>query len=189
VTGATSTCRRARASRLAYASLAAAALASLSVAAARAAIATKGLTMYAVAVRVQFVDFSDDRTRGATRNPFNADVDALQPKSAKKQKAGGPYPGDTATYTFRLYRDAHRTTSLGTADYSCTFAFNKQAFCTADFHLKGGTIFAAGPADFTSARFRLAVAGGTDTYLAAAGQVAAVPAGENTHRLSFTLLG
>jgi hypothetical protein len=172
------------------AALAGASLAAVHVAAARAAVPTKNLTVYAVASRAQFVDHSDDRARGATKNPFNINVDALLPKSKAKQKGGGPYPGDDVLYAFRLYRDARLTRPLGEADYSCTFSFNKQAFCSADFHLKGGTIFASGPTDFNSTTFRLAVTGGTDRYIAAAGQVAAVPAdAANTHRLSFTLLG
>lgn len=174
-----------------FACLGAAALAGAAVvvSAASAAVSTQSLTIYASAVRVQFVDHSDDRTRGTTKNPFNADVDALLPKSQQKQKGGGPYPGDTATYSFKLYRDARLSKSLGTAEYSCSFAFNKRAFCTASFYLKGGSIFAAGPADFTSTRFRLAVTGGTEKYVGAVGQVSAVPAADNSHRLSFTMLG
>jgi hypothetical protein len=166
-----------------------AALLTAAAASAGTAARTQSLTLYANAVRVQFVDHSDDRARGTTKNPFNADVDALLPKSKALQKGGGPYPGDTATYSFKLFRDPGLTKSVGTAEYSCTFAFNKKAFCTANYYLKSGAILASGPADFTSPRFQLALTGGTNTYLGASGQVASAPAGDNAHRLNFTIFG
>ncbi len=116
-------------------------------------------------------------------------MDALLPKSQQLQKGGGPYPGDDASYSFKLYRDPSLTKNVGSAEYACTFAFNKHAFCSATFHLKNGTIQAEGPADFNSTRFRLAVTGGTDKYVGAVGQVSAAPAGANAHRLSFTIFG
>lgn len=175
--------------RRTWAAVGGAALAVAAASAGTAAGGTQGLTLYANAVRVQFVDHSDDRARGITKNPFNADVDALLPKSKAKQKGGGPYPGDTATYSFQLFRDSGLTKSVGTAEYSCTFAFNKRAFCTANYYLKGGSIFASGPADFTSPRFQLAVTGGTNKYVGASGQVASAPAADNAHRLNFTIFG
>jgi hypothetical protein len=146
------------------------------------------LRIYAGASQAQFVDHSDDRARGAVQNPFNVDVDALLPVSKAMQKGGGPYPGDSATYSFKLYSDAGLKKKLGTAVYSCTFNFNKRALCSADFELTGGTMFAYGLADFTSPRFILAVNGGTGKYLGAHGQVSSAPAVKDAHRLDFVLL-
>jgi len=153
------------------------------------ATAPQKLTIYANATRAQFMDFSDDRTRGIAKNPFNANVDALLPQSEAKQKGGGPYPGDKAVYSFNLYRDAVLRKKIGSAVYVCSFNFNKRAYCSADYELTGGSMFAAGAADFSQKRFTLAVTGGTDKYLGASGQVSAVPAKKDAHRLSFLLLG
>jgi hypothetical protein len=150
----------------------------------------QALTVYAVATKAAFIDHADDRARGNLKNPFNADVKALTP-TKEKEKGGGPYPGDEALLAFKLYSDAHLKKSIGTAVYSCTYNFAKQALCRADFDLKGGSLLASGPVDFNSTHFSLAVTGGTGKYNGAQGEVTegagAAPTTANTHRLDFDL--
>jgi hypothetical protein len=151
--------------------------------------AQQTMTIYANATQAQFMDFSDDRERGIGKNPFKADVDALLPQSKAKQAGGCPCPGDKAMYSFNLYRDAVLKNKIGSAVYVCSFSFKKRAFCSADYQLRDGKMFAAGLADFAQRRFTLAVTGGTSKYLGATGQVSAAPAKKDAHRLSFLLLG
>ena len=151
--------------------------------AARAAAANHTLTIYAYATHVRFVNHADDRARGDLHNPFNADTKSLTPVT----KGTGPFPGDTAQYSFKLYRDANLKAGAGSAVYTCTFNFAHHALCTGLYELTAGTMFASGPTDFDSTRFTLAVTGGTGKYLSARGQVSAAPAAKNAHRLAFVL--
>ena len=147
-------------------------------------------TLYAVASKVQFIDHADDRQRGLEKNPFNADVKKLDPKAEAQEKGKGPFPGDDALFTFKLYSDAQHRNSAGTAVYECVYNFHKHAMCKAVFDLKAGSLFASGPVDFNSAHFAMAVTGGTGKYLGAHGQVAdayGVETQVNTHRVNFQL--
>jgi hypothetical protein len=158
----------------------------LAAASAGAATSRQALTIYAKAKQVQFVDHSDDRSRGVDQNPFGADTKALLPLTKEMEKGKGPYPGDNALYTFRLYGDPRLTNLVGTAVYSCTFNFQHHALCEASFELNGGTMFASGPADFNGSNFTLAVLSGTAKYLGARGQVSSAPAAaKDAHRLRF----
>jgi hypothetical protein len=154
-------------------------------ASAGAASSRQALTVYAKAKQVQFVDHSDDRSRGAEQNPFAADTKSLLPLTKQMEKGKGPYPGDNALYSFKLYRDARLTRQIGTAVYTCTFNFQHHALCEASFELNGGNMYASGPADFDDADFTLAVLSGTAKYLGARGQVTSAPAAKDAHRLSF----
>jgi hypothetical protein len=150
--------------------------------------AQKKLTIWAVATRAQYLNFADDRARGTGSNPFNADVKSLGPISEAKQKGNGPFPGDKAMYTFKLYTSPGLKKSAGSATYTCTFSFLKKAICVAYFKLNGGTMFGSGPADFTSTRITFAVTGGTSKYLGVRGQVTSAPGAKDEHRLDFVLL-
>src|SRR5262245_43692159 len=157
----------------------------LAVGTAGAATSRQAPTFYAKAKQVQFVDHSDDRSRGVEQNPFGADTKSLLPLTKQMEKGKGPYPGDNALYTFKLYRDARLTKLAGTAVYSCTFNFQHHALCEASFELSNGSMFASGPADFDDADFTLAVVSGTAKYLGARGQVTSAPAAKDAHRLQF----
>jgi hypothetical protein len=147
------------------------------------------LTVYAVASAAQFMDHSDDRARGDGNNPFDADTKALAPVSAAKEKGKGPYPGDDALYSFKLYAGADLKKRIGSATYTCVYNFAQKALCEAFFTLNGSTLFASGPVDFTSTQFTLAVTGGTSKYLGTRGEVASAPAekpvAKNENRLDF----
>ena len=132
---------------------------------------TKPLTIYAVATSAQFVNHADDRARGDAINPFNADAKKLVPVSETKEKGKGPFPGDDVLYMFKLYPDASLSHSVGTAMLTCVFNFGQQAECEETLQLNGGTLFASGPADFTSTSVTLAVTGGGGSYLGARGQI------------------
>lgn len=154
---------------------------------AEAASDTHQLTIYARATQAQFVNHSDDRSRAIDANPFNADTKSLIPLTKKKEQGNGPFPGDNALYSFKLFSDAGLKKSVGSAVYSCTYNFSHQAICDANFQLNGGAMFASGPADFDATSFTLAVTGGTNKYFGARGQVSAGPASKDAHRLSFLL--
>jgi hypothetical protein len=147
------------------------------------------LTVYAVATAAQFMDHSDDRARGDGNNPFDADTKALAPVSAAREKGKGPYPGDDALYSFKLYAGADLKQRIGSATYTCVYNFDQKALCEAYFTLNGSALFASGPVDFTSTQFTLAVTGGTSKYLGTRGEVASAPAAKpsakNETRLDF----
>ncbi len=156
---------------------------------AAAATSQKTLTLYAVASKYQFIDHADDRARGLVKNPFNADIKQLDPKAKEYEKGHGPYPGDDALFTFKLYSDASLKQRVGSAVYECVYNFNKHAMCNADYDLSKGSLFASGPIDFNSPDFSLAVTGGTGKYLGAHGQVSdgSKVQAANTHRVDFEL--
>ncbi len=141
----------------------------------RAGVANHKLTFYAYATHVRFVNHADDRARGNIHNPFNADAKSL----VTVTKGTGPFPGDTAQYNFKLYRDPNLKHGAGSAVYTCTFNFAHHAICTALYEVSTGTMFASGPTDFDSTQFTLAVTGGTGKYLSARGQVSSGTAAKN----------
>ncbi len=149
---------------------------------------THSIVLYAKVIRVQFINHADDRQRGGLTNPFNADARLPPPPNANVGKKGAR-AGDNALFSFKLYSDAKLAKRVGSVVYSCTFNVAHQAICEADFELKGGTMFASGPADLDTAEFTLPVNGGTGAYLGARGEFTSRPAAQkNTHRLTFLLL-
>jgi len=143
------------------------------------------LTVYARATQFQYVSHADDRIRGDQTNPFSLDAPLPPPQ---KGDGSAPAPGDNALFTFKLYSDRKLKKSVGSAAYSCTFNFAKQALCEADFALNDGTMIADGPAAFNTAQFTLAVVSGTGHYLSVRGQVtSASEVAQNVYRLEFLL--
>jgi hypothetical protein len=143
------------------------------------------LTIYSVATLAQFINHQDDRQRAMNNNPFGAATGNLNPK----QTGNGPFAGDDTLYSFNLYRDVSKTKQAGTAVYTCHYNFTRHALCTAYFTFNGGVLLAAGPVDFNSTRFTLALTGGTKAYLGQNGQVAMSPVSRNEQQLTFELLG
>ncbi len=144
---------------------------------------THQLTIYARATHVQYVSHSDDRVRGDFTNPFNSDTTIPPPKDNN----GGALPGDNALFTFKLFSDRNLKRSIGSATYSCTFNFSRNAVCEADFTLDRGTILATGQLNFNAEDFTLVVISGTGAYLGTRGQVSSSPSTANSHRLAFRL--
>jgi hypothetical protein len=149
------------------------------------AAATRSLTIYALATKVQLTDHSDDRQRGLKSNPFNVDTKTLPP--IFKGNGKGSHAGDEALFSFKLYSDPALKKRIGSATYRCTFTFGNQALCQADFELDNGAMFASGPADFQSSSLTLAVSGGSGSYFGARGQVSSAPHAKDAHRLTFLL--
>jgi hypothetical protein len=149
---------------------------------------TRSFVVYAKTTRLQFVNHADDRARGNTTNPFNADTKlppALNANTGKK----GTRAGDNALIQLRLYADPTLTKAIGSAVYSCTFNFAQQATCDAEFQLSNGSMTGSGPADLLGGQFTLAVIGGTGAFLGARGQLSSAPgARKNTVRIDFLLL-
>jgi hypothetical protein len=155
---------------------------------AAAAAETHSMIFYAKVIRVQFINHDDDRQRGNLTNPFNADARLPPPPNANVGTKGAR-AGDNALFSFNLYSDAKLVKPVGSGVYSCTFNFAHRAICEADFELRGGTMFASGPADLDTGEFTLPVSGGTGAYLGARGEFTSRPAARrNAHRLTFVLL-
>ena len=143
------------------------------------------MTIYSVATVAQFINHQDDRERAKENNPFNTDTSKLSPNEQGK----GPFAGDTTIYQFTLYTSPSLKSKAGTASYTCSYNFHKQALCSAFYVLRTGTLLATGPVDFNQTKFTLAVTGGTRSFAGANGQVAMAPVTKEKQRLSFQLLG
>ncbi len=150
-----------------------------------AAAVSHHLSVYTRAEQGQFVDKSDDRTRGEGKNPFGDFSDTY---SVSQSEAKGPFPGDESTFTLNVYRDASLTSRIGIGVFFCQYTFAKDAFCDATFRLSGGTLLAEGQLDFNATAFGLAVIGGTGAYQhVTTGTLAAVPGALNAEHLTFQL--
>jgi hypothetical protein len=149
--------------------------------------ARRSFVFYAKPTRAQFINHADDRARGNFTNPFAEVVPT--PRNANSGKPGAR-AGDNALFTFKLYSDAKLTRLVGTAAYSCTVNFGRQAICEDQFVLRDGTMIAMGPADLKSGDLVLPVAGGTGRYAGAHGQLTSTSAGKtsSTQIIHFQLV-
>ena len=143
------------------------------------------LIAYTRAVNQAFIDNTDSSGLGSKNNPFGTRQKA--PSQAGSEAADGPFPGDEALYSFTVYKDASLTSRIGTAVYTCVYAFDKNGVCDASFQLDGGTLIGTGTLDFTAPTFELAMTGGTGQYAGAAGDVRADPSGKHAQRLAFSI--
>jgi hypothetical protein len=141
-------------------------------------------TLYSVTQIEQFLDHSDDRSRGKGNNPFGNFKDS---KTVTKEAGNGPFPGDNAVFSFGLYTSPDRKTSVGSAIFTCTYNFNRHAFCDASYQLAGGVILGAGAFNFNAGTFAVAITGGTGKYAAATGDISATPAAKHSQRLAFII--
>ena len=161
--------------------------------AAAASTSNQKLTAYAVLSRVLFLNNADDRRRAIINNPFTTNTAKLMTVMKGKEKQTGPLPGDTALFTFTLYKDAGLKQQSGDAVYTCDYDFSDKGFCQAYYELKGGTVLVSGPIafkTFNSGSFALVVRGGTNAYLGARGGLSVSLDGKlNARRLSFDLIG
>ncbi len=147
------------------------------------------LTLYTVANGAQYLNNGDDRGRGIDNNPFDAAQLKLRPTGSAA--GDGPFPGDVGVFTLSLYSDANLQKSIGSGAYTCYYNYAKRALCEAyyEFTGKSGMLVASGIVDFNNtARFKLIVTGGTNTYRDAHGELAAAPVGR-AERVDFLLLG
>ena len=148
---------------------------------------SRALTLYSVATGLQYINTEDDRARGKINNPLDSAANELWPKSSGT--GSGPFAGDIAVYSIKLFSNPTLNRPAGSGVYTCYFNYDRHAFCRAYYKLgTGGTLVASGPIDFKSSGFAIPVTGGTKTYLGVRGQVDAAAAKRNAQRLDFKLL-
>ncbi len=150
-----------------------------------AAKAPQKLVIYSVATQEQFLNHSDDRTRGKGSNPFGNFHDTTTPTQGG---GSGPFPGDRAIFVFALYTDANLKKNAGSATFTCQYGFNKNAFCDAAYVLNGSTLIGAGAFNFNANTFSLAITGGTGKFRGKTGDLMAIPAAKHSQHLVFTLV-
>jgi hypothetical protein len=143
------------------------------------------MTLYSVAQAEQFMNTQDDRQRGVGSTPFGNYKD-LTPTT--KPKTNRPYPGDYTLLRFGLFASQSLKKSIGTALFTCQFAFQQRAICKATYQLGEGTILGVGIVDFTKPKFALIVTGGTGKYFARKGDMSSTPVvGSKAQQLDFVI--
>jgi hypothetical protein len=149
-----------------------------------AAKAPQQMTIYSLATQEQFLNHKDDRSRGNGNNPFGNFKDTTTPTA---QGAIGPFAGDRAIFTFKLFKGADLRTAVGSATFICQYSFAKNAFCNAAYVLSGGTLVGAGEFNFNASKFAIGIQGGTGRYRGQTGDLQASPSANHAQRLLFTL--
>lgn len=144
----------------------------------------KKLVLYSVATQEQFLNHEDDRTRGKGNNPFGNFKDST---SATKESGTGPFAGDRAVFTFKVFDSADLKNAVGSATFICQYGFNKNAFCNASYQLSGGQMIGEGAFNFNAPKFELAIVGGTGKYRGLTGDLQASAAVKHAQRLEFVL--
>jgi hypothetical protein len=142
------------------------------------------LTVYSIATQEEFNNHKDDRARGKGNNPFG---NFSQSTSATKEGTNGPFAGDRAIFTLKLFDGADLSASVGSATFLCQYSFAKVALCNVNYVLSGGTLIAAGQLDFNAKTFAIAITGGTGKYRGRTGDVEASPSVKGAQRLAVTL--
>jgi hypothetical protein len=165
--------------------LAALAAATVVTAAAPAATgAPRFLQFYSVTTAEQFLNHADDRARGYGDNPFG---NFKAPTATTKERSGGPFPGDQALFSFKLYKTQKKANASGLAVFTCFYNFKRHGYCDAIYDLKGGSILCSGGLDFSAKDFALVVTGGTGVYRGAVGTCESTTVGYAQTRLTFKL--
>jgi hypothetical protein len=162
-----------------------AAVAAASAGSAAAAQRAQLVNLYSVTTQEQFLNHADDRQRGFGNNPFG---NYKAPTATTREHNAGPFPGDQALYSFRLYTSPSRKAVAGTALYSCTYSFARKGYCDASWKLANGTLVGGGAVDFDSKTYTFVITGGTGRYQNVAGTVSSSPApgnGVTNLRLAF----
>jgi len=131
-----------------------------------------------------FINNNDDEARGDVNNVFGLhDTKA----AASKENGDGPFPGDSAFFSFSVFTTSALSGKPGSALYMCQYYFAKNAFCDAQFQVSGGSLVAAGLLNFDGTTFELAVTGGTGKYLGASGDIHASASGKQAQKIAFKL--
>ena len=132
------------------------------------AAAPQKLTIYSVATKEQFLNHSDDRTRGVGNNPFGNFTDTTG-GGGKETSGNGPFAGDRSIFTFALFGSNSTAKRIGSALFVCEYMFDQNAFCSASYVLPKGTLIGTGYFNFDAATFDVSVTGGTGKYAGARG--------------------
>jgi hypothetical protein len=131
------------------------------------------MTLYSVAVAEQFMNTHDDRQRGVGSNPFGNFNDVTRTATPKNNL---PSPGDYALLKFNVYGNASLKKRVGSAVFTCQYAFNQRALCNATYELSDGTLNGIGVVNFNVPNFELVITGGTRQYFGLRGDMASTPA-------------
>ena len=142
------------------------------------------MTLYSQAVQEQYINNADDRARGEGNNPFGSFRDT---SPAAKQTGSGPFAGDEAEFSFKVYGGSDLTRRIGSAVLVCRYNFDRNAFCEVAYKLAGGTLFASGAFNLDATIFTLAVSGGTGAYSRMTGEVDGSPNANHGQRLAFLI--
>jgi hypothetical protein len=142
------------------------------------------MALYALVKAEQFVNTKDDRQRGIGKNPFGNYKD-LTPTTRQNHK--GALPGDYDLFRFDMYTSATLKKRVGSAVFSCYYAFDLIAFCEATYELNDGTLVGGGVVDFKMSNFAIAITGGTGKYDGVRGDVQSAAAERHAQRMVFVL--
>jgi hypothetical protein len=146
---------------------------------------SKTMTFYSIATKEQFLNHSDDRTRGKGNNPFAGFKDTTGP-SGTENSGNGPFAGDRTVFSFALFSDPHMKTRIGTASLTCEYVFDQNAFCSAAYTFPQGQLIGTGYFNFNAARFGISVGGGTGKYRNLRGHLQADPAVKKLQKITVT---
>jgi hypothetical protein len=146
--------------------------------------AQRSFVLYSVTKEEQFLDHADDRARGKGNNPFG---NFKESKAVVKESGNGPFPGDNAVFAFGLYASTDLKETVGSGTFTCTYNFDKHAFCDVSYQLSGGVLLGAGAFDFNAGSFAVVITGGTGKYARASGEISATPSGAHAQRLAFVV--
>lgn len=131
--------------------------------AATAAGSGRRLVLYSVADAKQFVNNADDRERGKGDNPFGNYSNPF--KAPPDQERGyGPFPGDEALVSYKLYSDPSLKHAVGTAVLTCEYDFSQLGTCNETFRLGQGSLVTTGSFPFDATRFSMSISGGDRSY-------------------------
>jgi hypothetical protein len=142
------------------------------------------LTLYSQTKAQQFLDHADDRSRGLGNNPFGIAGDS---QVVTNEAGQGPFPGDNAYFSFKIFSDSLRTKRIGSGTFACQYNFNKNAYCDVQYTFKNGTIVGGAAFSFNNYAFSVAIQGGTGKYEGASGEidVATDPTALRNQQLKF----
>lgn len=144
------------------------------------------VTIYSVASGLQYINTADDRARGRVNHPLPDSATKLWPKSTG---GGGPFAGDVALYSMKLFTNKTLKRRAGTAVYTCYFNYDRHALCQAYYKLTDlSTLVASGPIDFNTNGFTIVLTGGTKRYLGVRGEVKVTPAARQAQRVDFEMV-
>jgi hypothetical protein len=146
---------------------------------------SRTITFYSIATKEQFLNHSDDRTRGKGNNPFGGFVDTVAP-TGKENAGNGPFAGDRTIFNFALFADPHMQQRIGSASLTCEYVFDQNAFCSAAYNLAQGQLIGTGFFNFNANRFQISVGGGTGKYRNVRGHLQADPAVKKLQKITVT---
>lgn len=149
--------------------------------------AQRTITLFSLPTHEAFVANADDEVRGDVSNPFGTHISRSASGLSNLDEKSGPFPGDEALFSFKIYTTSSLNVSAGSAVFTCQYYFDKNAFCDVSFQLQGGTLVGAGAFNFNAGKFALAITGGYGKYSGASGDLQATSSGKLAQRLTFTL--